>query len=427
MSDFRNGYLSEYFLAVGTKRLAAVDVPKPSAKGTKSNQHELGDDGRRRFLRTVLGDEERSQKNQNPISTTFIWLNGEQEAVVCEGVSSFYDTRRKQPHRSAEWRLYYPDNDVTSLMNAGDRVYLAKLRKEDALLFLVVPDETGFTKDLDWLFGLSIQQELPLGESASQTLEAENDKSLDFVSRIVLDEIGIGYTDPNSNLIDNLVRQFDGKFPTTKVFSERARMALPHVCPRDDPDQALYDWLNLEEAMFRRIEHDQVAARLKQGFVDEGRADVDGFILFSLSIQNRRKSRMGKALENHLAALFESFDLKYSEQVITENGKKPDFIFPGRKEYYDSGFETDRLTVLAAKATCKERWTQILPEAARIEQKHLITLEPGLPESQTNQMAGSMVQLIVPSPLTKGFSKAQQEWLMQVSDFIELVSDRQKS
>ena len=46
-----------------------------------------------------------------------------------------------------------------------------------------------------------------------------------------------------------------------------------------------------------------VAERLKQGFVSEDGVDVDDFIRFSLSVQNRRKSRAGHAFENHVEKL----------------------------------------------------------------------------------------------------------------------------
>ncbi|WP_346656468.1 type II restriction endonuclease [Bradyrhizobium sp. NBAIM01] len=40
-----------------------------------------------------------------------------------------------------------------------------------------------------------------------------------------------------------------------------------------------------------------MADRLRAGFLTD-KADVDGFIAFSLTVQNRRKSRAGKSLEH---------------------------------------------------------------------------------------------------------------------------------
>lgn len=48
------------------------------------------------------------------------------------------------------------------------------------------------------------------------------------------------------------------------------------------------------------MERYEVDKRLREGFINNDETDVDGFIKFSLQIQNRRKSRAGLALENHL-------------------------------------------------------------------------------------------------------------------------------
>lgn len=53
-------------------------------------------------------------------------------------------------------------------------------------------------------------------------------------------------------------------------------------------------WMEREEILFRTIERYLIADRLSNGFAGEVNAgvDVDGFLSFSLSIQNRRKSRV---------------------------------------------------------------------------------------------------------------------------------------
>ena len=159
----------------------------------------------------------------------------------------------------------------------------------------------------------------------------------------------------------------------------------------------------------------------------DGEADVDAFIKYSLSVQNRRKSRMGYSLQNHLSAVFDACQVRYDPQVITENGKKPDFIFPGKAEYENVLFSTHLLTMLAAKSSCKDRWSQILPEAVRIDMKHLVTLEPAISESQTNTMRQANVQLIVPGRIRESYTDNQQGWLWSLGDFLELVLERQAS
>nr|WP_240142330.1 type II restriction endonuclease [Nitrosomonas sp. GH22] len=176
-----------------------------------------------------------------------------------------------------------------------------------------------------------------------------------------------------------------------------------------------------EEILFRTLEKHLIGERLSQGF--DG--DVDGFISFSLSVQNRRKSRAGLALENHLEILFGECGIRYTRTPKTENKSKPDFIFPGIEEYRTSEYDPLYLTMLGVKSSCKDRWRQVLAEADRIEQKHLLTLEAAISENQTDEMAAKNLQLVLPEELHDTYSEAQKPRLMNVSQFIELVRKRQ--
>ena len=180
-------------------------------------------------------------------------------------------------------------------------------------------------------------------------------------------------------------------------------------------------WMEREEILFRTLEKHLIAERLSQGF--DG--DVDGFISFSLSVQNRRKSRAGLALENHLEILFQECGIRYSRTPVTEHKSKPDFIFPGQEEYQNPDFNSMNLTMLGVKSTCKDRWRQVLAEADRIENKHLLTLEAAISISQTDEMKAKKLQLVLPKALHETYSNEQQAWLMDVSSFTKLVLDRQ--
>lgn len=142
-------------------------------------------------------------------------------------------------------------------------------------------------------------------------------------------------------------------------------------------------------------------------------------------MQNRRKSRAGLALENHLEALFKAHELRFDRGKETENRNKPDFLFPGQKDYRDPSFPAARLTMLGAKSTLKDRWRQVLSEASRIETKHLLTLEPGVSANQTSEMQAKRLQLVVPTGVQKTYTDAQRCWLMDVRDFVQLARERQ--
>ncbi|MCY4673772.1 MAG: type II restriction endonuclease [Bacteroidetes bacterium] len=82
---------------------------------------------------------------------------------------------------------------------------------------------------------------------------------------------------------------------------------------------------------------------------------------------------------------------------------------------------------MAAKSSCKERWSQVLSEANRIEYKHFVTLEPGITVAGTDRMQQARLQLVVPGHIQGSYTPKQREWLMLVRDFVDLVAVRQRS
>ena len=397
----RYGQLRDRFAGVGVKRLTAVD-----AEPARSNQHEVGTtrDMREQFLGEV-------QYQQFPV--LYIWLGQDQNGFSVEETATHYDTRERQTHRAPEWRLYYPSNPVTGAMREGDTLFLA-LGIDGLLYFIVAPGGSTSEQQLSWLFGVH-----PEGRSFVSREFLADEPQLDFAARYILDEIGVEFEDPEADRLDGIIERFGTTFPTTAEFSALARYSLPDVRPEDDPDAALLAWLSHEEALFRRLERRVVSTRLEEGFVDEGGTDVDGFIRFSLSVQNRRKSRMGYSLENHLETVFLTFGVAYDRGAVTENNHKPDFLFPGAAAYRAaSSVGATGLTMLGAKSTCKDRWRQVLAEAAKISRKHLLTLEPGISETQTTQMDASFLQLVVPQSIQDSYTTGQQEWLWTLREFI---------
>jgi len=154
---------------------------------------------------------------------------------------------------------------------------------------------------------------------------------------------------------------------------------------------------------------------------------VDEFIQYSLSVQNRRKSRMGFALQNHLAELFTRHGLRFTPQARTEASNKPHFIFPGEREYHDATFNAALLVMLDVKSTNKDRRRQVLTEADRIPQKHLCTLEAGISTKQTDEMRRQSLTLVVPAGLDATYTTAQRTEVMTVAAFIEFVAHKQKT
>ncbi len=404
----QRGQLSDYFEGVGVKRLSAVD-----AEPKTSNQHEVGTTKKMR-------DDFLGENHQEKFPAIYIWLGGDQEGFTEESWATHYDARLNKP-RAAEWRLYYPSNPVTEAMKAGDTLFLAK-DQGGVLWFIVAPEGSTSEQQLFWLFGLR-----PEGKSFVSREFSDEEPELDFAARFILDEIGVEFEEPEADKLDSIIEKFGTTFPKTATFSDLARLTLPEVRAEDDPDAALIAWLDHEEALFRRLERKVVSSRIEAGFVDDTGTDVDGFISFSLSVQNRRKSRMGHSLENHLAAVLRAHDIRHVRGAVTEHKHKPDFLFPDLETYQAAPAEGDaRLTMLGAKSTCKDRWRQVLAEAEKISRKHLLTLEPGISEPQTDQMEASSLQLVVPSPVHGSYTDAQRGWLWSVGDFIGEVRARQR-
>ena len=168
-----------------------------------------------------------------------------------------------------------------------------------------------------------------------------------------------------------------------------------------------------------------MAERLRLGFMASADdADVDGFLKFSLSVQNRRKSRAGQSLEHHLEVLFRARGIAFDRSAETENRNKPDFLFPGAAAYRDAGFPAARLTMLGVKSTLKDRWRQALSEAARIDQKHLFTLEPGISENQSREMHAKNLVFVLPERLHTTYRASQRPALFRVADFVDFVDSR---
>jgi hypothetical protein len=295
------------------------------------------------------------------------------------------------------------------------------LKDEDSLLVILCPSDSTIAQQLLWLFGLDL-----VGTRASaRTLSPEEGIRLGFAARVVLDSLGIELEEPEPDALGLLIDRYGLGFPGTAEFSAFARDTLPGIDALTAPDEALTEWMDHEEALFRHLERHIVADRLERGFVDAEGADIDGFLSFSLSVQNRRKSRAGWAFGHHVEAVLAAHDIRYKREATTEKRNGPDFLFPGEKEYHDPGFSTAMLTMLGAKTSCKDRWRQVLAEAHRIEEKHLQTLQPGILETQTSEMQAERLQLVFPRPIFSSYAATQQAWLMDVGGFLELVKERQ--
>lgn len=400
--------LSDHFTGVAVKLLSEVEV-----NPDKSNQHEL--QGVQK-LRDILGSEKRT------IDSTCIYLSDdESDRLSQDGQLTWYDCRKNDPTRSAEFRLYYKSsNETLKSALAGDTLIYAH-RPDNTLLLVIVPKDSELRAELLWLFGVY--------EEPGEQLEIFDPSGIEVplsLFNFIAEEAGIAVFSKGTgqeNWSDFLIEKFGLNFPPTRVLSGLALETLENeIDPVAEPDASLMALIEQEEIFFKQLERHIVSDHLKKHAAGWSE-DVDSFISFSLSVQNRRKSRAGHALENHLEWLFGKNGLHFERGAKTEKRSKPDFLFPGSVAYQDKSFPSSYLNMLAVKTSCKDRWRQVLNEAQRISPKHLLTLQPRISEHQLIEMHDAAVQLIVPSQLQEFYSQGYTE---NLSNFINYIQDQQR-
>lgn len=119
------------------------------------------------------------------------------------------------------------------------------------------------------------------------------------------------------------------EFPETRQMAEFAQgiynnaynITNKEICAT--PDEQILKWIDTEYLLFRQIEEKVYFPIYSKPF-----SNCQELINLSNTILNRRKSRAGKSLEHHLATIFTAAKLEYEEQAVTEDNKKPDFLFP---------------------------------------------------------------------------------------------------
>lgn len=188
-----------------------------------------------------------------------------------------------------------------------------------------------------------------------------------------------------------------------------------------NPDKEILSWLHAEFQLFKTIENNRYSTRIKTPF-----ATVEELVDTANTILNRRKSRAGKSLEHHLSEVFKIFGVAYETQAVTEDNKKPDFLFPNKAAYKNPAFDDKKLIVLASKTTCKDRWRQIINEADRVKTKHLFTLQQGISKNQLEEMYKYDVCLVVPKPYLTSFPADFRDKILTLDTFVNHVQTVQQ-
>lgn len=183
------------------------------------------------------------------------------------------------------------------------------------------------------------------------------------------------------------------------------------------PDRLLIRRRECEFEMFLSVEEVVYLPRIRQGF-----SAIREFLSLAQTILQSRKTRSGTSLELHVREIMTEegllADTSFTYRPVIENGKRPDFLFPSKAAYDNPDFPAQRLRMLAAKTTCKDRWRQVLNEADRIATKHLLTLQEGVSEGQFREMSEAGVCLVVPADLHRSYPATVRPHLITFESFI---------
>ncbi|MCL4212728.1 MAG: hypothetical protein KJZ74_02325 [Gemmatimonadales bacterium] len=215
----------------------------------------------------------------------------------------------------------------------------------------------------------------------------------------------------------DLLPEWRTELPSGEDLLEMALHRIVRVSDQD-ADERLLARRACEFELFLSIESHVVLPRVTKGF-----SSVEEFVSYANGVTNRRKARAGRSLELHARAIFHEERIAHSWAKATEDKRTPDFVFPSIQRYHDSAWPSSGLRMLAAKTTCKDRWRQILSEAARIPEKHLLTLQEGVSPAQFSEMKEEGVQLVVPRALHTKYPKDVQAQLLTLERFLGEVRD----
>jgi hypothetical protein len=171
-------------------------------------------------------------------------------------------------------------------------------------------------------------------------------------------------------------------------------------------------WIELEYHLFRMLERKICQEQITRLF-----KDIDDFLQTAASIMNRRKSRAGFSLENHVEFLLSKSSIPFDAQPNVDG--KPDFLIPSSAAYQNVKYAENRIIALGVKTTCKDRWRQVLNEATRVKRKHILTLQPGVSHNQLVEMKKANVCLVVPEKLHSEYPTDTGIELLTIDQFVQ--------
>ena len=348
------------------KRLADVEI-NPQL----SNQHEFNAG----VLRRELGFE--GDPTRGRVEFLFYKTDGAEPVVVRESYT-LYDARRNTPKRT-EWRMYYTNLGVAAHARVDDLMLLFRPNSSSTDLVAVVARE-----------GTAVERALAKQLAGCEPEELGDRLFVDSrnvdanTCRLLLRALA-GSVSP-ADVTDAAIRSHPlfqqsvdyGIMPSTTAMASAAQQIVTdHGVTSSEPDEYIRMALEAETDLFMSIEKELGDRKLAQ-VVKEGHLDFHVVMGICTSFSQRRRSRRGRSLENHFRCLLEDLEIPHGYQCATEGGRTPDFIFPSCEAYHDPSYPSELLRMVGCKTVVRERHTQWLEEADRVDMKYALCVDPGL-------------------------------------------------
>lgn len=203
------------------------------------------------------------------------------------------------------------------------------------------------------------------------------------------------------------------KFPTGQEIVKKVIELRPDSTL--SVDKRLVSRLECEFELFQSLEEAVELSLVKKGF-----DTIANFITAAQRVLQRRKARAGKSLEYHVREILieEGFEEGCDFTYQPKAGNNPDFLFPSESSYLDTTYPRDKIRMLAAKTTLKDRWRQVTEECKDLPTRHLLTLQEGISEEQFKLITDAGITLVVPEKNQTKFANSIRPFLITFESFL---------
>lgn len=322
---------------------------------------------------------------------TITWQDG----LVTESIVKWYGDKTRFEYRLTRFGRDFPHRRVTDV---------------GAVLVLIRTDEARFAAYI-----LRMDDEIDEVVSALG-VSLTKGWALYSPGRDLFDEV-------RESFAECLSRRFEAaasslrEFPSGDVMSKLAREALLHCLggfTDMSADDRLVHYVDAEFSLFRAVEE-----RLSRDLVAGPFDSIDRFLEVAGTLLQRRKSRAGRSLENHVGAILRDAGVRFEARAQIQG--RPDIVIPSAAAYDDPSYPTEDLYVVAVKTTCRDRWRQVLEEGPRVRKRYLVTTQRGMSLDQMRLMHEAGLTLVVPKALQREYPPGSPLEILTIVAFLDRI------